>query len=58
MTYYDDEDDKPKKKVPKKVYVIINDEKHYIDPEIVKKYGLDKQKVTFFTGRKLYIEKS
>ena len=48
MTYYDDEDDKPKKKVPKKVYVIINDEKHYIDPEIVKKYGLDKQKITFF----------
>ena len=27
MTYYDDEDDKPKKKVPKKVYVIINDER-------------------------------
>ncbi len=57
MTNYDDMDDKPRKKVPK-VYVIINDERHYIDPEIVKKYGLDKQKVTFFTGMKLYIEKS
>ncbi|MCP4665837.1 MAG: hypothetical protein GY849_05685 [Deltaproteobacteria bacterium] len=57
MTNYDDEDDKPKKKVSKKVYVIINDEKHYIDPEIVKKYGLNKQKITFFTGMKLYIEK-
>jgi hypothetical protein len=58
MTYYDDEGDKPKKKGPKRVYVIINDEKHYIDPEIVEKYSLDKQEFTFFTGRKLYTEKS
>lgn len=58
MTYYDDEGDKPKKKSPKRVYVIINDEKHYIDPEIVEKYSLDKQEFTFFTGRKLYTEKS
>jgi len=42
--------------IPKKVYVIINGEKHYIDPEIVKKYNLDKQKVSGFTGRKLYVE--
>ena len=27
-----------------------NDKEEYIDPEIVKKYGLDKQEVTFFTG--------
>ncbi len=47
-----------RKEVPKKVYVIINDEKHYIDPEIVKKYNLDKLKVTWFTGRKLYVEKA
>ena len=29
------------KKGSKKVYVIINGEKHYIDPEIVKKYKLE-----------------
>jgi len=55
-TYYDDEEVKPKK-APKKVYMTINDEKHYIDPEIVKKYNLDKQEVSFFSGRKLYVEK-
>ncbi len=40
----------------KKVYVIINDKKEYIDPEVIKKYGLDKQEVTFFTGLKLHVE--
>jgi hypothetical protein len=54
---YEDEDEKPKK-APKRVYMIIDDEKHYIDPEIVEKYGLEKQKVSFFTGRKLYVEKA
>lgn len=46
----------------KKVYVIINDKKEYIDPEIVKKYGLDreaeKDKSACFTGLKLHVEKS
>ena len=45
------------KKGPKKVYLIMDGEKVYIDPEVVKKYGLDKQEVSFFTGRKLYVEK-
>lgn len=53
--YYDDDDVKPER-VYKKVYVIINGEKIYIDPEIVKKYDLDKQKVSGFTGRKLYVD--
>ncbi len=62
MTYSKDnkkKDDKKKegKTVPKKVYMIIDNKKHYIDPEIVKKYDLEKVKVSFFTGRKLYIEK-
>jgi len=39
---------------PKKVYMIIDGEKVYIDSEIAKKYGLDRQKVSPFTGRKLY----
>jgi len=52
---FDYEDEKPKK-VPKKVYMIIDGEKHYIDPELVERYGLEKQKVSFFTGRKLYVE--
>ncbi len=54
MVIYEDEEEV--ETVPKKVYVIINGEKHYIDPEIVKKYKLDKQKVSGFTGRKLYVE--
>ena len=44
-------------KGPRKVYVIIDDNKVYIDPDIVKKYDLDKQEVSFFSGRKLYVEK-
>lgn len=55
MVYYDDEDVKAEI-VSRKVYVIINDEKHYIDPEIVKKYSLDRQKDSFFSGRKLHVE--
>jgi len=53
---YHDEEDKPKT-VSKKVYIIINDEKHYIDPDIVKKYNLENAQECFFTGRKLYVEK-
>ena len=56
VVYYDDEEDVKTERVPKKVYMIINGEKTYIDPEIVKKYDLDKQKVSGFTGRKLYTE--
>jgi hypothetical protein len=57
MVYYDDEDVKTER-VPKKVYMIINGEKIYIDPEIVKKYDLDKKKISWFTGRKLYAEEN
>ena len=53
---YDDEEGKPKT-VSKKVYIIINDEKHYIDLDIVKKYNLENLQEGFFTGRKLYVEK-
>ena len=53
---YDDEEGKPKT-VSTKVYIIINDEKHYIDLDIVKKYNLENLQECFFTGRKLYTEK-
>jgi len=53
--YYEDKGVKTER-VPKKVYMIINSEKVYIDPEIVKKYDLDKKKVSPFTGLKLYKE--
>jgi hypothetical protein len=43
-------------RVYRNVYVIINGEKVYIDPEIVKKYNLNEQKVSGFTHRKLYTE--
>ncbi|MBW1794671.1 MAG: hypothetical protein JRJ38_09620 [Deltaproteobacteria bacterium] len=56
VVYYEDADVKAETS-PKKVYIIINGEKVYIDPEIVKKYGLDRQKASPFTGRKLYTEK-
>ena len=56
MAHHKDKDAKGKT-VSKKVYMIIDGEKAYIDPEIVKKYNLDSQKVSFFTGRKLYVEK-
>ena len=55
VVYHQDEDVKAETG-PKKVYMIINGEKVYIDPEIVKKYGLDRQEVSPFTGRKLYTE--
>ena len=55
VNYYEDEEEKSEP-VLKKVYIIINDEKHYIDPEIIKKYNLESQKVSFFSGRKLYVE--
>ena len=62
MTYSKDDkkkDDKKKegKTVPKKVYMIIDNKKHYIDPEIVKKYDLEYAKVSPFAGRRLYVEK-
>ena len=54
MVYYDDEDEEVEAEtVPKRVYVIVNDEKHYIDPEIVKKYNPEKEETTFFSGLKL-----
>ena len=56
VNYYEDEK-RENELIPMKAYVIINDEKHYIDPEIVKKYGLDDQEVSFFSGRKLHVEK-
>ena len=55
VVYHQDEDVKAETG-PKKVYMIINGEKVYIDPEIVKKYNLDRQEVSPFTGRKLYTE--
>ena len=56
VNYYEDEEVETGS-IPMKVYLIINDEKHYIDPEIVKKYNLESEKVSFFSGRKLYVEK-
>ena len=53
---YGKKKDAEAERVPNKVYVLINGEKVYIDPEIVKKYNLDKQEVSGFTGRKLYTE--
>ena len=53
---YEDEEGTPKT-VSKKVYIIINDEKHYIDPDIVKKYNLENVEESFFARRKLYTEK-
>ncbi len=54
--FYEKKKDKEVERVYRKVYVIINGEKVYIDPEIVKKYNLDRQKVSGFTHRKLYTE--
>ncbi len=56
MAHHNDKDVKGET-VSKKVYMIIDDEKVYIDPEIVKRYNLDRQEVSSFTGRKLYVEK-
>lgn len=56
MAYSKFYEKKEGEKAPKRVYMIINDQKHYIDPEIVKRYGLEKDKVSPFSDRKLYIE--
>ncbi len=56
MAHHKDKDVKDET-VSKKVYMIIDGERVYIDPEIVKKYNLENEKVSFFTGRKLYVEK-
>ena len=55
MVRYKDKDVKVET-VSKKVYMIIDGEKVYIDPEIVKRYNLQSQEVSFFTRRKLYVE--
>ena len=47
---------KEEEKSPEKVYMIIDNQKHYIDPEIVKRYGLDEEKISPFSDKKLYIE--
>ncbi len=57
MTFSKDEEKKEVNKATKKVYMIINNKKYYIDPEMVKKYDLDKAKVSPLTGSKLYVEK-
>jgi hypothetical protein len=41
---------------PKKVYIIIDNNKQYIAPEMVKKYSLDKYGVCTFSGHKLHVE--
>ena len=56
MVYYEDEDAMKTLIIPKKVYMIMEGEKRYIDPEIVKKYNLENRKTSFFSGRKLYFE--
>ena len=56
MTNRKDEKKKEVKKAPRKVYIIIDNQKHYIDPEIVKKYKLEEVEVSPLTGRKLYFE--
>jgi hypothetical protein len=55
MVHQEDKDVKAEIAI-KKVYMIIDGERAYIDPEIVKRYKLDSQKVSFFTGRELYVE--
>lgn len=57
MTSKKDKEKKEVEKAPKKVYMIIDNQKHYIDPEIVKKYKLEDVAVSPLTGKKLYSEK-
>ena len=57
MTYSKDDNNKEVETVPKKVYIIIDNKKHYIESEIVKKYNLEEEKITCMTGHKLYFEK-
>ncbi len=47
---------KEEEKAPPKVYIIIDNQKHYIDPDLVKKYSLDKMQVSPFTEKKLHVE--
>jgi len=53
--HYEDKNEKADR-VRKKVYMIIDGEKMYIDPEIVKKYNLDEKQHSGITGRKLFTE--
>ena len=61
MVYYEDEDEDEEEtktpKKPKKVYVIIDGERHFIDPEMARKYNLENLKTSYFSGRRIYIEK-
>lgn len=57
MTNRKDEKKKEVEKAPRKVYMIIDNQKHYIDPEMVRKYDLEKAKVSPLSGSKLYVEK-
>ncbi len=53
---HDRDKDAKAETVSKKVYMIIDGEKVYIDSEIVKRYSLESQEVSFFTGREVYVE--
>jgi len=55
MDGFKDEEEKVKQGL-KKVYLVINGEKQYIDLKIVKKYNLEKLEVSFFSRRKLHVE--
>jgi len=55
VAHHKDKDAKGKT-VSRKVYMIIDGERVYIDSEIVKRYNLENEKVSFFPGRKLYVE--
>ncbi len=58
MAFYRYEDEEVKvQTVPKRIYLMLDGKKHYIDPEIVKKYNLENAEESFFSGRKLYKEK-
>jgi len=48
VRYKDKDKDAKAETASKNVYMIIDGEKVYIDPEIVKKYKLENEKVTFF----------
>lgn len=49
---------KEEAKAPPKVYMIIENKKEYIDPEMVKKHKLENLTVSPISGRKLYTEGS
>ncbi len=53
MAYHKFEDeDEEVQTAPKSVYLMIDDKKHYIDPEIVKKYNLEDVEESFFFREK------